>query len=171
MKKMKYFTAKVLAVILAGALTAGSLSVSAFGAEESPGIADTSEMEIEDLDSADPSDPADTVPSDSDTSGDDDADDAEMIYTVTLDANGGYFEDVWDDVLEEYVDRAEIIKKFRPGIVSRFFLYSVRTIRAPHFRGGAWSGTGIRSLRSTGNSSLKKTARCMPSGKPSQLGT
>ena len=115
MKKMKYFTAKVLAVILAGALTAGSLSVSAFGAEESPGIADTSEMEIEDLDSADPSDPADTVPSDSDTSGEDDADDAEIIYTVTLDANGGYFEDVWDDVLEEYVDRAEIIKKAVPA--------------------------------------------------------
>ena len=115
MKKMKYFTAKVLAVILAGALTAGSLSVSAFGAEESPGIADTFEMEIEDLDSADPSDPADTVPSDSDTSGEDDADDAEIIYTVTLDANGGYFEDAWDDVLEEHVDRAEVITKVVPA--------------------------------------------------------
>ncbi len=110
MKKMKYFTARALATILVGALTAGSLTVSAFGAEEFPNIANTSE--IEDLDSTAQSDLEDTEPFDSDTNGEDDA---VVTYTVTLDANGGYFEDAWDDVLEEHVDRAEVITKVVPA--------------------------------------------------------
>ena len=88
MKTVKRFTSRMLAVLLAGTLTVGGMSVSAFGAEEDSGTA--SEIAAEKVKEED------TVSSPADAA------DAISSYTVTLDANGGYFANEWDDVLEEY---------------------------------------------------------------------
>ena len=77
MKTVKRFTSRMLAVLLAGTLTVGGLSVSAFGAEEDSGTA--SEIAAEKVKEED------TVSSPADAA------DAISSYTVTLDANGGYF--------------------------------------------------------------------------------
>jgi len=44
----------------------------------------------------------------------DTADDPASSFTVTLDANGGYFVNEWDDVLGEFVDKTEILNKVIP---------------------------------------------------------
>ena len=43
-------------------------------------------------------------------------------YTVTLDANGGYFENEWDDVPGDYIESTEILNKQIPvgGTVTIF---------------------------------------------------
>ena len=33
------------------------------------------------------------------------------MYTIILDANGGYFDHEWDDILEEFVDGKDIVNK------------------------------------------------------------
>ena len=45
----------------------------------------------------------------------DEENDVLTTYTVTLDANGGYFENEFDDVLGDYVSRAIILKKVIPA--------------------------------------------------------
>ena len=101
MKTVKRFTSRMLAVLLAGTLTVGGMSVSAFGAEEDSGTA--SEIAAEKVKEED------TVSSPADAA------DAISSYTVTLDANGGYFANEWDDVLEEYLERTEILNKVIPA--------------------------------------------------------
>ena len=39
------------------------------------------------------------------------AEEEAQYYTVTLDANGGYFENEWDDAIGDYVQQAEVIEK------------------------------------------------------------
>ena len=67
-------------------------------------VADTADaVDVADTaDTADTAEIADTV------------DDPASSFTVTLDANGGYFVNEWDDVLGEYVDRTEILNKVIP---------------------------------------------------------
>ena len=45
-----------------------------------------------------------------------------QYYTVTLDANGGYFENEWDDALSETVEKVEVVEKQIPvdGTVASF---------------------------------------------------
>ena len=38
----------------------------------------------------------------------------EQYYTVTLDANGGYFENEWDDSIGDYTRQAEVVEKHIP---------------------------------------------------------
>ena len=46
-------------------------------------------------------------------------------YMVTLDANGGYFENEWDDVPGDYIESTEILNKQIPvgGTVTIFPVY------------------------------------------------
>ena len=37
-----------------------------------------------------------------------------QYYTVTLDANGGYFENEWDDAIGDYAQLAEVVEKHIP---------------------------------------------------------
>ena len=48
-------------------------------------------------------------------------------YMVTLDANGGYFENEWDDLLNESLESAEVINKAVPigGTVTTFPVYGI----------------------------------------------
>jgi len=45
-----------------------------------------------------------------------------QYYTVTLDANGGYFENEWDDSIGDYIERAEVVEKQIPvgGTIAAF---------------------------------------------------
>ena len=54
---------------------------------------------------------ADGIAAENDTVENDAADTAAASYTVTLDANGGYFVNEWDDVLGEYVERTKILNR------------------------------------------------------------
>ncbi|MDO5133027.1 MAG: hypothetical protein Q4D81_08590, partial [Eubacteriales bacterium] len=112
MKKWKQFLGVLLAVLLAaGTLNMPIISatdVQAFvrtsGSGEADTLEDTPEAEAvyEDL-----SEDADTEDS---ASGE-----AEISYTVTLDANGGWFVEEWDDILNETVLNTEVLYKVIPS--------------------------------------------------------
>lgn len=135
MKTMKHFTGRILALMLVGILTIGSLSVPAFGAvvsqDVSTDVETSEEGETDSYEETEASDPdEETAPEDDITTIEDsvveDTDvDTEISYTVTLDANGGYFENEWDDVLGEEVSTAEILnKKISAGdVVVTFPIY------------------------------------------------
>ena len=136
MKEVKRFTKRMLAVMLSGTLMVGNLSVSAFAAENVVDFGTTSEVVIEEkaeksveeggleTDFADTgyiTEEASTSETSSEITGEDPAiapadeeNDPVASYTVTLDANGGYFDNEWDDVLGEYVEKTEIVKKIIP---------------------------------------------------------
>ncbi|MBE6006202.1 MAG: hypothetical protein E7238_03460 [Sarcina sp.] len=57
---------------------------------------------------------ADGISAEQDTVENDVADVAMTLYTVTLDANGGYFVNEWDDVLGKAVETTEILNKSIP---------------------------------------------------------
>ena len=104
MRGVKRFTSRMLAIMLAGALTVGNLSVSAFGTEIDVTVADTSEMAAEEV----VSEAEDTVI--------EEVIDSEAVtsYTVTLDANRGYFENEWDDAIGEYSEQTEVVERHIP---------------------------------------------------------
>ena len=62
-----------------------------------------------------------------------------QYYTVTLDANGGYFENEWDDAVGDYVERAEVIGKQIPvgGTVAAVPVFSNQDGQTMLFAG--WS--------------------------------
>ena len=124
MKGVKRFTSRMVAVMLAGALTVGNLSMPAFCADDIADwgdAADTSETAAEEeAEEAVETDPAEDacIPEDaasaaqtcSETAVEEPVsvptDEAEALiapYTVILDANGGYFENEWDDEQAETV--------------------------------------------------------------------
>ena len=51
---------------------------------------------------------------------------AVQFYTVTLDANGGYFENEWDDAIRDYARQAEVVEKHIPvdGTVTAFPVFN-----------------------------------------------
>ena len=110
MNGMKRLTSKVLAFMLTGALMAGNLSVPAFAAENEGTVGNAatltaaSEASLEDY----ATDATDTMVGESDLAS---ANETAAFYTVTLDANGGYFIDELDDVLNETVEKTEVLNK------------------------------------------------------------
>ena len=154
MRKIKQFTSRMVAVMLAGILAMGSLSVSAFGAEEAGSTGAAAEeisfdepaesnmaaetaSELADGEVMTESSSAETVDGEgvtqstseeaaegdvselpdsafTDTSGTAAEEAAVTSYTVTLDANGGYFANEWDDVIGDYVEQAEVVVKQIP---------------------------------------------------------
>ena len=141
MKRIKQFTSRILAVMLAGTLAVGSVSVSAFGAEDAgstvaaaeefsveeateESMAEASSAETVDEEVMTESSSAEVVDGEgvsespdaafADTSGIAAEEAAVASYTVTLDANGGYFVNEWDDVLNETLEKTEVLNKIVP---------------------------------------------------------
>ena len=57
------------------------------------------------------------------------AEEEAQYYTVTLDANGGYFENEWDDAIGDYSQQAEVVEKHIPvdGTVTAFPVYKTES--------------------------------------------
>ena len=131
MKKIKRFASSMMAVILAGTLTVGSLSVAAFGAEDVGSVESTSvETSFEEATEEVETGVSDSAVSDTSEIAAEEA--AVTSYTVTLDANGGYFANEMDDILNETLEKTEILNKIVPvgGIVSTVPLYEQEGITA-----------------------------------------
>ena len=194
MKRIKQFTSRMLAVLLAGTLAVGSVSVSAFGAEDAGStVAAAEEFSVEEATEGGVAEPssAETVDEEvmTESSSAEEADgevmaetsSAEAVggeamsetssaeevaeggvtelpdaafadtsqiateeaavtsYTVTLDANGGYFEKEWDDSVGDYVEQAEVVVKQIPvgGTVTAFPTRSEQNGQSMVFAG--WS--------------------------------
>lgn len=62
-----------------------------------------------------------------------------QYYTVTLDANDGYFENEWDDAIGDYVSRVELVEKhvFVDGTVATFPVFTDQDGQSMVFTG--WS--------------------------------
>ena len=115
---------QLMALILAGALTAGSVGTPVFGAdfgdtsievaaEEEAAAAEEAEA-TEETDNSAAEESGDGAVSDDAAVPEDNSDSNVEAYTVTLDANGGYFANEWDDTLNESVERTEILYKVIP---------------------------------------------------------
>ena len=63
----------------------------------------------------------------------------EQYYTVTLDANGGFFENEWDDALGDTIQQAEVVEKHIPvdGTVAAFPVFTDQDGQSMVFAG--WS--------------------------------
>ncbi len=127
----KGFTGRLLALLLAGILITAAFPVSVFATEESMGSSESSDgttFEIPEDDSVTEAGfnseeeyeivPDGLEPSQENTewiekdTGDNAADrPSEETYIVTLDANGGYFDQEWDDLAGGYVVREELLHK------------------------------------------------------------
>ncbi len=72
-------------------------------------------------------------------SGDASAEEEEQYYTVTLDANGGFFENEWDDALGDTIQQAEVVEKHIPvdGTVAAFPVFTDQDGQSMIFAG--WS--------------------------------
>lgn len=155
MKRIKQFTSRMLAVMLAGTVAIGSVSVTAFGAEDAGSTVATSEefsleeeteesitepSSAEAVDGEVMSDPSSveavngeamSEPSSAEEAVEEGVTElpdvtfadttriaagveAVTSYTVTLDANGGYFVNEWDDSIGDYVEQAEVVVKQIP---------------------------------------------------------
>ena len=108
---------QLLALILAGALTVGSVGTPVFGADFGDTVVE-SVAEDEALDggvsdgAAEEGSGAGAIAESEDMDVSEESNVEE--YTVTLDANGGYFANEWDDAVGDYVERAEVIEKKIP---------------------------------------------------------
>ena len=147
---MSKFTKRITAMLLSGMLAIGSAtgSVYAAAADVDPGLTseiaeevfteepvETSEAPVE---SAETSEIAEEVFPEEVSAENTEApvdlpqvseeapqEEAVISYTVTLDANGGYFTNEWDDSISDYVEQAEVVEKHIPvdGAVAAFPVY------------------------------------------------
>ena len=114
---MSKLTKKIIAMLLSGILVLGSATSSVLAASIDLDPNQTSEIaeEVYDKDTSEaPAGAGESYPEEASAN-----EEAVEYYTVTLDANGGYFEHEWDDVLEETVENTEVLNKTIPfgGIV------------------------------------------------------
>ena len=133
MSKLRGVSKRITALLLSGMLIIGSTSGSFLAASIDLDPSQTSEIaeEVYDEDTSEAlagegemaeSEDASKAPAGEGESYPEEAsanEEAVEYYTVTLDANGGYFEHEWDDVLEETVENTEVLNKTIPfgGIV------------------------------------------------------
>ena len=112
MRKVKGLTNRLAAVFLSGLLVVGAVPGTVLASEFPADTGQTSETAAEDME--------DTLSEEMSTEelGEDTAlqgeEAAEQYYTVTLDANGGYFENEWDDAIGEIVEQAQVVSKQVP---------------------------------------------------------
>ena len=133
MSKLRGVSKRITALLLSGMLIIGLTSGSVLAASIDLDPSQTSEIaeEVYDEDTSEAlagegemaeSEDASKAPAGAGESYPEEAsanEEAVEYYTVTLDANGGYFEHEWDDVLEETVENTEVLNKTIPfgGIV------------------------------------------------------
>ena len=113
---------QLMALILAGALTAGSVGTPVFGADFGDTAIEVAAEEeavaeeiTEETDNTATEESAAGNVSDDAAVAEDNLDTNVESYTVTLDANGGYFANEWDDTLNEFVDSTEVLTKNIPA--------------------------------------------------------
>ena len=113
MSKLTGFTKRITAMLLSAILVIGLASGSVFGASTDGDLGQTSEVVVEDISSEEDvnEEPMNAA-----------AEEPVQYYTVTLDANGGYFENEWDDAIGDYIIQAEVVEKHIPidGTVAAF---------------------------------------------------
>ena len=142
---MSKLTKRITAMLLSGMLIFGSVPGSVFAASTDVDPGQTSEIaeEVYDEESSETpaasgdmsqveetsEEPADVgeMAESGDTSEAPSAEEEATVqyYTVTLDANGGYFENEWDDAIGDYARQAEVVEKHIPvdGTVAAFPVY------------------------------------------------
>ena len=123
MTKVKGLTNRIAAVFLSGLLVIGAVPGTVLASESPEDLGQTAETAAEDLgqtSEVSAKDMGDTLSEGVSTEefSEDAAlqeEEAEVqYYTVTLDANGGYFENEWDDAKGEIVEQAQIVNKQVP---------------------------------------------------------
>jgi len=123
MTKVKGLTNRIAAVFLSGLLVIGAVPGTVLASESPEDLGQTAETAAEDLgqtSEVSAKDMGDTLSEGVSTEGlSEDAalqeeEAAVQYYTVTLDANGGYFENEWDDAKGEIVEQAQIVNKQVP---------------------------------------------------------
>ena len=105
---------QLMALILAGALTAGSVGTPVFGADFGDTVIEVAAEEEAVAEEAEATEETDNSAAEESGDGgmsEDNEDSNFETYTVTLDANGGYFANEWDDTVGDHVERAEVIEK------------------------------------------------------------
>ena len=124
MRKVKGLTNRLAAMFLSGLLVVGAVPGTVLASESPEDLGQTAEIAAEDTGQTSETaaeDLGDTLSEEVSAEGfSEDAlsqgeGAAEQYYTVTLDANGGYFENEWDDAIGEIVERAEVISKQIPA--------------------------------------------------------
>jgi len=141
MKKVKGLTKRIAAMLMSGMLIVGAVPGTVLASENQADIGQTSEIAAEVLEGAETEEVSSEVYSeDAVTQEEAPLEDATVqYYTVTLDANGGYFENEWDDALGETVEKAEVVEKQIPvdGTVVSFPVFTDPDGRSMVFVG--WS--------------------------------
>ena len=116
MKKVKGITNRIVAMLMSGMLVVGAVPGTVLASENQADIGQTSEITAEVPEGTDAEEVSaeaysqDAVIQEAEAS----EEEAAQYYTVILDANGGYFENEWDDALGETAERAEVIEKHIP---------------------------------------------------------
>ncbi|MDO5139503.1 MAG: hypothetical protein Q4D71_13725, partial [Oscillospiraceae bacterium] len=166
---MSKLTKKFIAMLLSGILVIGSATSSVLAESIDLDPSQTSEIaqdafteeETEDLSEA----PA-TVGDASEKSytGDmsaEEAEEAAQYYTVTLDANGGYFENEWDDSIGDYKRQAEVVEKQIPvdGTVTSFPVFANPDSQTMVFAG--WSLERDGELATVGDEEYAPVDNCV----------
>ncbi|MDO5138597.1 MAG: leucine-rich repeat protein, partial [Oscillospiraceae bacterium] len=132
---MSKLSKRITAMLLSGMLVIGSAPCSVFAASTDVDPGQTSEI-AEEMFTEDTSEaPASTADLTEEASAEEEA----QYYTVTLDANGGYFENEWDDSIGDYAQKAEVINKLVPvdGTVAAIPVFTDQEGQAMLFAG--WS--------------------------------
>ena len=115
MKKVKGLTKRIVAMLMSGMLVVGAVPGTVLASENQADIGQTSEIaaEVPEVPGG-----ADSEEVSAEAYGQDavtqEVEAEAQYYTVTLDANGGYFENEWDDALGETVEQAEVVEKHIP---------------------------------------------------------
>ena len=124
MKKVKGLTKRLAAMFLSGLLVVGAVPGTVLASESPEDLGQTAETAAEDIGNTSEvsaEEMGDTLSEEVSAEGfcEDAAlqgeEAAEEYYTVTLDANGGYFENEWDDAIGEIVEQAQVISKQVPA--------------------------------------------------------
>ena len=164
---------RLTALLLSGMLVIGSVSGRVFAASTDVDPGQTSEIAQEVYDEEDISEapaaagetadaeetlvtPADAEESLSEAASAEEA----QYFTVTLDANGGYFENEWDDAIGDYARQAEVVEKHIPvdGTVASFPVFTDQDGQTMLFAG--WSLERNGELITTGDEVYSPVDNC-----------
>ena len=135
MKKIKGVTNRIAAMFLSGMLVVGAVPGTVLASESQADIGQTSEIAAELPEEINAEEISEEMSS-QDALVQEEAAEVQY-YNVTLDANGGYFENEWDDALNETVERAEVVEKHIPvdGTVATFPVFTDSDGRSMVFAG------------------------------------
>ena len=175
MKKVKGLRKRIVAMLMSGMLAVGSVPGVVLASENQTDIGRNSEIAAEVPEGADLEEvpegadlkevPEETASEDlpaEEYSEDTVVQDEETVttYTITLDANGGYFESEWDDTLGETVEQAEVVEKRIPvgGTVAAFPVCADQDGQTMLFAG--WSLERDGELVTTGDEEYAPVDNC-----------